>query len=68
MSEKHTRKNYHNPFTRNNEGTRIEIGWDNGKKCMYEGTDEQFWSRKICNADVRNRKVQRRCTKKTNEQ
>ena len=58
MLEKYTRKIYHNCFARNKDGTRIEIDWDNGGKVHLwgRGADDQFWSTKIYNARVRNRK------------
>ena len=56
MSDENTKTIYHNCYTRNHGGARIEIEWVKGEKCTYGGTNNQFWDRKIYNMRVRNRK------------
>ena len=39
MSDENTKTIYHNCYTRNHDGERIEIEWDKEEKCTYGGTN-----------------------------
>ena len=56
MPKNSKQKLYHTCFTRNNDGTRVLIDWDNGKRCIPGGTNQSFWDRKLYNELERNRK------------
>ena len=40
---------YHTCFTRNCDGTRVLINWDNVKRCITGMTEDPFWDRKLYN-------------------
>ena len=42
---------YHTCFTRNGEGTRVLINWDNGERCITGMTEDPFWDRKLYNEE-----------------
>ena len=46
---------YHTCFTRNDDGTRVLINWDNGERCITGMADDPFWNRKLYNKLKRSR-------------
>ena len=45
----------HTCFTRNDDGTRALIDWDNGEKCIMGMTEDPFWDKKLYNELKRSR-------------